>query len=63
MQTLAIALLVVGALVSIFGITRFLASRRQVLAPGEVGINVGQAVATMAAGDGLLVIGVLLLVL
>ena len=59
MTTLAICLIVVGALVVVYGVSRLMASRR-VLAPGEVGVTPRSALMTMVAGDLLLAIGIIL---
>jgi uncharacterized membrane protein YidH (DUF202 family) len=61
MTALAICLIVLGVVASAFGALRFAASRRQVLAPGEVPRSNGLPI--MIAGDIALVAGVLLLVL
>jgi len=61
MTVLAICLIAVGAVASVLGVLRFVASRRQVLAPGEVAR--GNGLPMMVAGDVALIAGVLLLVL
>lgn len=61
MTALAICLIVLGAAASAFGAMRFAASRRRVLAPGEVAP--GNGVPILIAGDIALIAGVLLLVL
>ncbi|WP_332667886.1 hypothetical protein [Aeromicrobium sp.] len=61
MTALAICLIVVGGIASAFGALRLAASRRRVLAPGEV--PPGNGVPILIAGDISLIAGVLLLVL
>ena len=61
MTALAIGLIVVGAVVSVMGMLRVVASRRPTLAPGEV--RPGNGIPIMIAGDVALIAGVLLLVL
>ena len=61
MTVLAICLIVVGVALSALGALRFAASRRRVLAPGEVAP--GNGLPIMIAGDVALIAGVLLLVL
>jgi hypothetical protein len=61
MTVLAICLIAVGAVASVLGVLRFVASRRQVLAPGEVAR--GNGLPLMLGGDASLIAGVLLLVL
>ena len=61
MTALAICLIVLGGTASAFGAMRFAASRRRVLAPGEVAP--GNGVPLLIAGDIALIAGVLLLVL
>ena len=61
MTVLAICLIVVGLALSALGVLRFAASRRRVLAPGEVAP--GNGLPIMIAGDVALIAGVLLLVL
>lgn len=57
----AICLIVLGAGMSAVGVVRFAASRRRVLAPGEV--PPGNGLPIMIAGDAALVAGVLMLVM
>ena len=61
MDLLGIGLTVVGACASAWGTLRFITTRRQVLAPGEVPLSSGLPV--MLAGDLALTAGVLLLVM
>ncbi len=61
MTVLAICLIALGLAGSAYGALRFAASRRQVLAPGEV--PRGNGLPIMIAGDVALVAGILLLVL
>jgi hypothetical protein len=61
MTALAICLIVLGVALSILGALRFAASRRRVLAPGEVAPRSGLPI--MIAGDIALLAGVFLLVL
>ena len=61
MTVLAICLVAVGIVASLLGALRFAASRRQVLAPGEV--PRGNGLPVMIVGDVALIAGILLLVL
>lgn len=60
-NVLAIGLIVLGLVASVWGVLRLVSSRRRVLAPGEVAQ--GGGLLAMVAGDLALVTGVLLLVL